>query len=122
MENWTLTWTKLSSLDEASIKKLPDKLAGVYRLSYKADDGEYYVFYIDQSEDIKKMLLQHLSDAEDNVCVSNYLAKKDCYFRYAIITKSDIRNAAEKQMYKQYEPVCNDKEPEGRDDIKVNLN
>jgi len=35
--------------------------------------------------------------------------------------KSYIRDAAERQMYKQYEPSCNEKEPDGRDDVKVNL-
>ena len=121
MENWTLTWTKLTSLDNPSIDTLPDSLPGVYRLSYKAEDDNYYVFYIGKAEDIKIRLLQHLSSSETNVCIKNYIGTKDCFFRYAKITKSYIRDAAEKQMYKQYEPTCNDKEPEGRDDVKVNL-
>lgn len=121
MENWTLTWTQLAELSDISVKKLADNLAGVYRFSYKADDGNYYVFYVGKAEDIKKRLLEHLSSSEQNVCIKNYLATKKCFFRYAKITKDYIRDAAEKQMYKQYEPSCNDKEPEGRDDVKVNL-
>jgi len=121
MENWTLTWTKLTSLTENLVKPIPDALPGVYRLSYQAEDGNYYVFYVGKAEDIKKRLLEHLSSTENNVCVRNYLATKNCFFRYAKITKSYIRDATERQMYKQYEPSCNEKEPEGRDDIKVNL-
>lgn len=121
MENWILTWTKLTSLDEKSVETLPNDLAGVYRLSYKADDGSYYVFYVGKAENIKVRLLQHLSSSEDNVCIKNYLDTKNCFFRYAKITKSYIRDAIERQMYKHFEPVCNDKEPQGRDDVKANL-
>ena len=121
MENWTLTWTKLTELSDSSVKKLADNLAGVYRFSYKSDDDNYYIFYVGKAEDIKGRLLEHLSSAEKNVCIKNYLASKKCFFRYAKITKTYIRDAVEKQMYKQYEPSCNEIEPEGRDDVKVNL-
>ena len=121
MENWTLTWTKLTPLEKKSVEALPNDLPGVYRLSYKAEDGNYYVFYVGKAEDINVRLSQHLSPNEDNVCIKNYISTKSCFFRYAKITESYIRDAAEKQMYKQYEPTCNDKEPEGRDDVKVNL-
>lgn len=122
MENWTLTWTRLTGLSKSSVEALANNLPGVYRLSYKkAEDGNYYIFYIGQSEDIKQRLLEHLSLGEENVCIRNYIASKDCFFRYAKITQSYIRDAAERQVYKQYEPSCNEKEPKGRDDVKVNL-
>lgn len=121
MENWKLIWTKLSVVSEIAAKAIDDNLAGVYRLSYLADDGSYYIFYVGQSEDIKKRLLEHLSSNEKNVCIKNYLTTKKCFFRYAKVTKVYIRDAAEKQMYKQYEPSCNEKEPDGRDDVRVNL-
>lgn len=122
MENWRLTWTKTTSFSKTSVDALLDNISGVYRLSYEADDGNYYIFYIGQAEDVKRRLSEHLSDGEKNVCIGNYLRKKNCFFRYAEVTKEYIRKAAEKQMYKQYEPVCNDKEPEGREDVRVNLN
>ena len=121
MENWKLIWTKLTPASDIAVKAIGDNLAGVYRLSYLADDDSYYIFYVDQSEDIKKRLLEHLSSNEKNVCIKNYLTTKKCFFRYAKITKAYIRDAAEKQMYKQYEPSCNEKEPDGRDDVRVNL-
>lgn len=121
MENWTLTWTKLTAVGETAIKAIGENLAGVYRLSYLADDGNYYIFYVGQSEDVKKRLLEHLSSTEKNVCIKNYLTTKKCFFRYAKVSKDYIRDAAERQMYKQYEPSCNELEPEGRDDVKVNL-
>lgn len=121
MENWTLTWTKLTVANETAAKAVGDNLAGVYRLSYLADNGSYYIFYVGQSEDIRKRLLEHLLSNEKNACVKNYLATKKCFFRYAKVTKNYIRDAVEKQMYKQYEPSCNEQEPEGRDDVRVNL-
>lgn len=121
MENWELTWTKLVLFNKESIESLPNDLPGVYRLSYEADDGDRYVFYVGQSENIRDRLLEHLSSDEENVCIKNYLSTKKCFFRYAEISEASIRNATERQTYKHYEPACNDKEPEGRDDIKLNL-
>lgn len=122
MEKWTLTWTKLARLDDTTLSSLSDRIPGVYRLSYKADDGNYYVFYIGQAEDIKVRLQQHLSSSESNVCIKNYCATKSCFFRFSKITQADLRNAVEKIMYKHYQPACNITEPEGRNDIEVNLN
>lgn len=121
MENWTLTWTKLIPLDKPNIDKINTEVSGVYRLSYKADDGNYYVFYVRKADDIKQRLSEHLSPSETNICIKNYIAKFSCYFRYAIVENEKVRTAAEKQMFKQYEPSCNENEPEGPDDIKVNL-
>ena len=122
MENWTLTWTKLTKLSSENINKIKDNSFGVYRLSYEAEDGNYYVFYVGQAEDIKKRLQEHISTEEQNICIKNYISSKNCYFRFAIVTKSYIRDAAEKQMFKHYEPSCNEREPEGSDEIRINLN
>lgn len=121
MESWVLTWTKLTQLNSQSINSIPSGTSGVYRLSYKSEDGNYYVFYIGKATDIKSRLTEHISTEEQNICIKNYKSSKNCYFRYAIITKDYIRAAAEKQMYQQYQPVCNNLLPEGSDDVKVNL-
>ena len=121
MENWTLTWTKLTQLNKNVVEALKNDLPGVYRFSYKSDDGNYYVFYVGQTENIKQRLLEHLSENGEDICIESYLKTKSCFFRYAKITKKYVRDAAERQMYKQYEPDCNDIEPEGSDNIKVNL-
>lgn len=122
MESWVLTWTKLAPLSGQSISNLPAGTSGVYRLSYKADDGNYYVFYVGKAEDIKARLTEHSSTSEQNVCIKNYRASKLCYFRYAIVSKDYIRAAAERQMYKHYQPECNTQEPEASDEVRVNLN
>ncbi len=120
MENWTLTWTNLITLNRDSANEIPENLPGVYRLSYKGDDGKYYVFYVGQATDIKSRLLQHLSDSESNMCIRNYLTR-ECSFRYAKVINENVRNSAERQMYNYYEPSCNERKPDGNDEIQVNL-
>ncbi|MBA7561151.1 hypothetical protein ES708_02786 [subsurface metagenome] len=124
MENWTLIWTKLEKFTSEVVNQLRNNIPGVYRLSYKHQDGNYYVFYIGQSGDsqgIKERLSQHFLESEPNVCISNYLKKEKCYFRYAHITNKEVRNATERQVYNIYQPTCNEIQPNGRDDIQVNL-
>lgn len=120
MEEWTLNWTRLTPIEDAS--SMPNNLSGVYRLSYKHEDGNYYVFYVGQAEDIKTRLSQHKGSSETNPRLKAYLDTKKCFFKYAQITNKDVRNAIEKQAYKYYQPEANASMPQGRDDIKGNLN
>ncbi len=123
MEKWVLNWSRLLPLDHSSLNDLPDNLIGVYRLSYQAKDGKKYIFYVGKSDhSIKDRILGHLSDEETNVCIKNYLKSKTCFFKYSIISRDYIRSSAERQAYRHYQPSCNEREPEGRDDIEVNLN
>ena len=121
METWTLTWTKLAPLKTETVSTIPDSTPSVYRLSYKDEDGSFYVFYVGQAIDIKTRLLQHLSPAEENVCIRNFISTKECFFRYAQISEDYVRAAIEKQAYSHYHPTCNTKVPEGRIDIQGNL-
>ena len=121
MESWKLTWSKLIDLNLTSIETLGGNIPGVYRLSYEAEDGNRYVFYVGKSENIKRRLSDHLS-AESNPCVKAFLESKKCFLKYAEISNEDVRNATERQMYDYYLPQCNEVKPEGRSDIDVNLN
>lgn len=123
MENWTLKWSRLLPLQTTEINNIPTGLSGVYRLSKKAADEKYYVFYVGKAADIKNRFLEHLSESETNAGLKQKLKSPgDVAFRYAVVTKEEIRSAAERQMYKYYAPECNIQEPEGSSDIQVNLN
>ncbi len=111
----------MTPLTEQSVKKLLSGIGGVYRLSYKSSDGNYYVFYVGQAEDIKERLIQHLSANEMNECIKNYLKTEDCFFRYAKITRQSLRDATERKAYREYGPKCNYQEPSGELDVDVNL-
>lgn len=119
MENWTLSWSKLISFNSANVNILDENIEGVYRLSRQEGD-KIFVFYVGKGK-IKERLLKHLSDSEDNDCLNATIKSYNCFFRYSIITRDEVRKAAEKKMYKVYQPLCNLIEPEGRDDIGVNL-
>lgn len=118
MENWTLSWSKLTAFNSANVNSLDSNIEGVYRLSRQEGD-KIFVFYIGKGK-IKDRLLKHL-ESEENDCLKATIKSYTCFFRYSIITREDVRKAAERKMYKVYQPSCNSVEPDGRDDIGVNL-
>ena|ERR1035437_5379344 len=120
MENWTLIWTKLTSLKKTNINTIPTKTAGAYRLSYKHEDGNYYIYFVGESADLRKTLMEHL-DNEVNACLLSY-NNYDRFFRYAIISEEYVRKATIGVMYNNYKPACNEVIPLFREDIIVNLN
>lgn len=120
MENWTLSWSKLAPFDPTNVNILDSSIEGVYRIS-KQEGDKIFVFYVGKGK-IKDRLLKHLSESEDNDCLRATIKSHTCFFKYSIITREDVRKAAERKMYKVYQPSCNFIEPDGSDDIGVNLN
>jgi len=117
-----INWSKLIPLQEEDIEKLGN-VGGVYRISKKADDGKYYVFFIGSAENIKEKLSVHMSTAEPNDRLQKFLSQGgDFVFRYAVVQEKSIQEAIEKQMYKQYIPEYNPEEPKTSLDIEANLN
>lgn len=121
MESFPIVWTSLIELQKAGINNIPDNLSGAYRLSYKHENNNIYVFYVGQSPDIKSQLESFISNNLNDVCIKNFISSKKCFFRYSKIDQEDIRKATVRAMYKRYIPTCNDKLPEGREDIIINL-
>lgn len=117
-----LSWSKLLPLTKTELTKLGN-IAGVYRLSKKADDGNYYVFFVGSTENIKDKLNLHMSEEETNTKLRDFLASGgDFSFRYAIVTDKGQQEAIERQMYKHYLPEFNPSEPNSSLDIEANLN
>ncbi|HEV8515979.1 MAG TPA: hypothetical protein VGQ59_22015 [Cyclobacteriaceae bacterium] len=122
MEKIVLTWSKIDTLDSAKVNSVASNLAGVYRLSYRHEDSNIYVFYVGEGEDIKKQLLSHISEGEQRVCVKNFIALKPCFFKYAPVPDPTIRNLVYRQICKFYQPSCNDDKTTGDDIIELNVN
>ncbi|MFH1990559.1 MAG: hypothetical protein ABIJ19_01765 [Patescibacteria group bacterium] len=122
MSKIQINWSKLIPLKKEEIEKIVAS-GGVYRISKKADDGKYYVFFIGHDENIKEKLLLHLSEEETNLRLKAFLKLGgDFKFRYAIVKEKNTQEAIEKQMYKIYLPEYNLEEPKSLLDIEANLN
>lgn len=119
MENWTLTWSKLNEINISSSLLIPS-LPGVYRLSYRSSNGNIYVFYVGQADDLKARITQHLSQNEVNSCIRKMLTSYTCYIRYARINDRRIRDGAELFLYRHFSPSCNSVEPTGPE-ISINV-
>lgn len=123
MDRYVLTWSRLIEISPLLNILTPTSLpevAGVYRLSYKSSDGNIYVFYVGQAENIKDRVRFHFSRGEENLCIKDKLTKFTCYIRYARIDNSNVRNGAEKFLYNHYNPTCNLITPMGSD-ILINI-
>lgn len=96
------------SFNEDQVKRIPEK-EGIYRLSNA--EG---VFYVGQSDNLQRRLLEHLPGKEENKCIKEKL-KNQVYFRFALLESEKDRLYAESFMYnhfkKQNECECNDKNP-----------
>lgn len=112
MDNWTLTWSRLIEITPLSALLLPN-FPGVYRLSYRDDNGSIYVFYVGQAENLRDRINQHLSVNEENIGIKSKLSNRTCYMRYARVNNPSVRNGAELFLYHHYSPSANLIEPTG---------
>jgi excinuclease UvrABC nuclease subunit len=96
----------MHSYTEANVQKDAPLTAGVYRLSYKKDD-KYYVFYVGQSNNLQRRLLEHLSASETDLCIKRHLRDYDCFFRFIEISSLDERSRVEREQINEYDPDCN---------------
>lgn len=119
MESWKLTWSRLIPLNAKEVNNLDSTIEGVYRIS-RREGEKIIVFYIGKGQ-IKSRLETHISGVDANTCITKAVNSSECFFRFAIITSERVRNGAEKKLFKVYHPVCNEIEPEGAEDIEVNL-
>ena len=112
-----LIWSTLLLLTSEEVNKLNGGgIEGVFRISKKEADGKFYVVFIGSASDIKNELNLLLSKED------GFLKQGEFSFRYAPIKGEEKRKAVEKQMYKQYIPQYNPKEPVSTLEVKVNLN
>jgi excinuclease UvrABC nuclease subunit len=118
-DRWTLTWSSLIPLIEGSLYSIPTD-AGVYRLSYRANNENIYVFYVGKAENLQQRISQHLRGQDDTSCISRMIGSARCYLRYALVSRDYVRSGAERALYKYYKPQCNSQEPSGID-IEINF-
>lgn len=100
------TWSERYSYTKENIQKYAPTSGGVYRLINK-DGDNFYVFYVGQSENLEKRLLEHLSANEPNSCIKKHLQGYSCFFRFIGISSSEERDKVEKEQIQEYNPSCN---------------
>ncbi len=101
-------WTQRFEYIESYVESYAPELAGVYRLIYNLGD-KYYVFYVGQSNNLRRRLREHLDVSESDSCIKKHLQGYRCFFRYVEIDSQEERNKVEAQSIEEYNPTCNSK-------------
>ena len=105
--------------NEDQVKGVVPEKEGIYQLSNHTEG----VFYVGQSDNLQRRLLEHLSDKEENTCIKKKL-NYEVYVRFALLEDKKERLRAESFMYYQFkkekECTCNDKEP-SENPYEINL-
>ena len=99
-------WSSRHPYTEANVRKYAPTSGGVYRLINKSGD-KYYVFYVGQSDNLERRLLEHLSRSEPDACIKRHLRDYDCSFRFIKISSSTERDRVEREQIQEYNPDCN---------------
>ena len=121
-----LDWSPVLEHTERRVVMYAPREGGVYWLSYQSGD-ERIIFYVSQAPNLSERLLVHLSDNEPNACIKSHVQDHKCSFRYAKIGNRFAeaativnRNGAERALYDEYQPTCNDVAPPGPP-VDINL-
>ena len=115
-----LLWSPIRDFKEINIGSMVPRRSGIYLLLVKPKNSSLKVFYVGQTMDLKKRLLQHLSPDEQNSCIKNRKDEFICGYTITEITYQSDRDRIEKFLFDYYEPECNEYDP-GGNPIEVNL-
>lgn len=99
-------WSSRYNYNSTDVNRYAPSNGGVYRLIYKRTE-KFYVFYVGQSNDLKRRLLEHLSPSEPDTCIKRHLRDYTCYFRFIEIASQSERDKVERQQIQEYKPSCN---------------
>lgn len=109
IESWSSFHTPFN---EAEVKRVVPTLGGVYALWVNYKNGHWECYYIGQTDDLQRRLLEHLSSEEPNECIKEN-RKYKCGFHWAPISTQDERSGAEKFLFDTLKPECNKVDPGG---------
>ena len=119
-----LTWIGYYKYTSDSVSKNVPEDAGVYKISVSQQDDTLKVHYVGQAENLQKRLKEHLNvDSEKNKCLAEHLSKYSCSYKFALVSRQEDRDAAEKALYIHYKPECNDPDAiPNAPDVEINPN
>ena len=100
-------WSSRYSYTEDNVRRYAPTSGGVYRLINKSGE-KHYVFYVGQSDNLERRLLEHLSASEPDACIRRHLRDCSCFFRFIEVASQSERDRIEKARIEEYKPSCND--------------
>jgi excinuclease UvrABC nuclease subunit len=112
MVKLVLNWSDVHYYTVSNVENFAPSDAGVYKLLYLLANKPR-LFYVGQAEDLRKTLLNHLSDTEPNICIRRNFWYYTCYFQFAGVASQSERDGAERALYDHYKPLCNTVPPKG---------
>ncbi|MGB7532244.1 MAG: hypothetical protein WA977_04590 [Halobacteriota archaeon] len=115
-----VNFSKIYPFTIALVKNKAPARPGVYELRLGDDRIEYphggcQTFYIGSAKNLRKRLLDHLSQSSKNGGIKRFVKEKSCVFRYLQVSEGWIRE--EKNIYNLFittfgvPPVCNHVSP-----------
>jgi len=96
------------------------RLPGVYKIAELQTFGVLVPFYVGQTDNLNKTLLNHLNEKEKNECLKKEIEDKICCFKFAPVIEEKERKDILFTLYEHYHPFCNKEIKEGSS-VKINF-
>ncbi|MCL6450151.1 MAG: GIY-YIG nuclease family protein [Acetobacteraceae bacterium] len=98
-------WSPRYPLDEQGVRCAPTD-PGVYRLYVRTAYHELKVFYVGQSEDLRRRLREHIGPDEANACIRRKL-DLPCEYDFTVVRGESERREREAELVRAIHPECN---------------
>jgi len=96
----------LDVLTRQNVRNEAPSTPGLYLLLFETPTG-YEVFYVGQANNLKRRLLEHLGQHEQNPCIKKYLYSYDCYYHCIELRSRQFLSTFECELIRTYRPSCN---------------
>ncbi len=115
-----INWSRLMLFNANEVQHEAEARPAVYRLSTKLADGELYVFYVGEADNLREKLYKHLGEDEEDSCIKKNVHYNICYLKFAYVADPEKRKGVFKFVYDKFKPECNKAPPPGQP-LEVNL-
>lgn len=107
MKRVFLNWRNYRDFNANTINNKVLETPGVYLIWVRINDGSWRIYYVGQTENLKRKLLEHLSENEPNDLLKDMILRCVCGFSFAPVNSHEERCGIERFFYEHYSPKCN---------------
>lgn len=100
------TWSLKYDYNVETVRLYAPVTAGVYVLAYQHGLAAS-IFYVGQSDDLERRLLEHLYISEVDTCIRTTVRNRNCYFQFMNVPLQIERNRIEQELIARLSPACN---------------